>query len=87
MFNIRSSIRPSFPIHTSTYPQNLLMWGPGKVTLYSLLPKIQKIVNPRHDPVKMEGEGGRNKKLVPPTPPWVREGPDLHMNVRPRALL
>ena len=87
MFNIRSSIRPSFPIHTSTYPQNLLMWGPGKVTLYSLLPKIQNIVNPRHDLVKMEGEGGRNKKLVPPTPPWVREGPDLHMNVRPRTLL
>ena len=24
MFNIRSSIRPSFPIHPSAYPQNLL---------------------------------------------------------------
>ena len=42
--------------------------GWGKVTLYSLLPKIQNIVNPRDDLVKMEGEGGRNKKLVPPTP-------------------
>ena len=69
MFNIRSSIRPSFPIHTSTYPQNLLMWGPGKVTLYSLLPKIQKIVNPRHDPVKMEGRGEETKNWCLQRPP------------------